>query len=111
MGALQVLSAEQEADPDAGPDGLSLALVLGALSDPIRLAIVSELADGSERSCGSFDLGIAKSTRSHHFNVLVEAGILTRRVEGRIRKLKLRRDALEARFPGLLDAVLGGSRR
>jgi DNA-binding transcriptional ArsR family regulator len=85
---------------------LDLAGVLHALSDPIRLRIVSTLADGGERSCGAFQLPITKSTSSHHFRVLREAGVISTRVEGKSRINVLRRDALDERFPGLLDAIL-----
>ncbi|HET9720721.1 MAG TPA: metalloregulator ArsR/SmtB family transcription factor [Solirubrobacteraceae bacterium] len=83
-----------------------LATVLHALSDPIRLRIVSELACGGERSCGAFKLPITKSTSSHHFRVLREAGVISTRVEGKSRINVLRRGELDARFPGLLDAIL-----
>lgn len=86
--------------------GLDLAAVLHALSDPIRLRIVRELADGGERCCGAFELPITKSTCSHHFRVLREAGVISTRVEGKNRFNALRRKTLEAQFPGLLDAIL-----
>jgi DNA-binding transcriptional ArsR family regulator len=79
--------------------------LLHALSDPARLEIVRALATEGERQCGTFDLGLTKATRSHHFKVLREAGITNTRVEGTARFVTLRRDELDARFPGLLDAV------
>ena len=85
---------------------LDLTAVLQALGDPIRLQIIRRLADEGERTCGSFELGISKATRSHHFKVLREAGITNTRPEGTHRHVSLRRDDLESRFPGLLDAVL-----
>lgn len=85
---------------------LSLPTILHALSDPVRLRIVSQLADGSERTCGSLDVPVAKSTCSHHFRVLREAGVVSQRVDGKCRFNRLRSDELEQRFPGLLDAVL-----
>lgn len=89
---------------------LVLADVLHALSDPMRLRIVAELDDGGgERTCKSFDLPIVKSTCTHHFKVLREAGLIHQRVVGTKRVNSLRRDDLEARFPGLLDAVLLGA--
>jgi DNA-binding transcriptional ArsR family regulator len=90
----------------AGSDTLDLATVLHALSDPIRLLIVAKLADGQEHTCGSFGLPIAKSTSSHHFRVLREAGIVQQRIDGKCRLNRLRTEQLEQRFPGLLDAVL-----
>jgi DNA-binding transcriptional ArsR family regulator len=92
-------------------DDLKLATVMAALSDPARVAIVRALASDGERTCGSFDLGISKATRSHHFRVLREAGVTHTRAEGTHRHVSLRRDDLEARFPGLLDAVLAAAER
>ena len=90
----------------ASSDALDLATVLHALSDPVRLKIVSQLSDGNERTCGSLEVPVAKSTCSHHFRVLREAGVVSQRVEGKCRFNRLRSDQLEQRFPGLLDAVL-----
>ena len=80
--------------------------VLHALSDPARLEIVRGLAADGERQCGSFDLGLTKATRSHHFKVLREAGLTNTRVAGTARYVTLRRDELDAKFPGLVEAVL-----
>jgi len=85
---------------------MNLGAILHALSDPVRLRIVSQLADGGERTCGSLDLPVAKSTCSHHFRVLREAGVVAQRIDGKCRFNRLRADELEQRFPGLLDAVL-----
>ncbi len=84
--------------------------VLHALSDPIRLDLVRTLdeCDG-ERSCGSFSLPIAKSTATHHWRVLREAGVVTAREEGTHKYHSLRRDDLDARFPGLLDSILASA--
>lgn len=85
---------------------LDLSSVLHALSDPARLAIVRQLAADGECHCGHFELGICKATLSHHFRVLREAGVVHTRPSGRKRYLSLRGEDLEARFPGLLEAVL-----
>ena len=63
-------------------------------------------ASDAPRACGSFALEIGKSTRTHHFRVLREAGMIEQWREGTARLSTLRRDDLEQRFPGLLDAVL-----
>jgi DNA-binding transcriptional ArsR family regulator len=90
---------------------LELPSVLHALSDPARLEIVRRLAVGTEEwSCGRFELGLSKATLSHHFRVLREAGVVRTRPDGRKRLLSLRSDDLNARFPGLLDAVITGER-
>jgi DNA-binding transcriptional ArsR family regulator len=86
---------------------IELGAVLHALSDPVRLKIVAELAraDG-EHTCGSFDVPVSKSTCTHHFKVLREAGVIHQRQVGTARLNRLRRDDLEARFPGLLSTIL-----
>jgi DNA-binding transcriptional ArsR family regulator len=90
---------------------LKIEAVLHALSDPQRLTIVRSLAeDPTPRPCGSFDLDVTKSTKTHHFRVLRDAGLIAQRVEGTSRMTTLRRDDLDARFPGLLDAVLESER-
>ena len=88
---------------------VELTTVMQALGDPVRLRIVAALAAEGERQCGTFDLGIGKATRSHHFKVLREAGITNTRIEGTARHVSLRRDELETRFPGLLEAVLAAA--
>jgi DNA-binding transcriptional ArsR family regulator len=90
---------------------MTLAAVMAALSDPVRVEIARQLAVAGERTCGTFDLGVSKATRSHHFRVLREAGITHTRAEGTHRHVSLRREAMEERFPGLLDAVLSAAER
>ena len=90
---------------------ISLPGVMGALSDPVRVTIVRALAAEGEKLCGSLDLGVSKATRSHHLRVLREAGITHTRVDGTRRYTSLRRDALDDRFPGLLDALLAAAER
>ena len=88
-------------------ESIELPAVLHALSDPQRLRIVRELAaEPTPRRCGSFDLDVTKTTLTHHFRVLREAGVIDQRVEGTARLNSLRREDLDRRFPGLLDAVL-----
>ena len=69
---------------------IQLSAVLYALSDPVRLGIVKNLAENNEQTCGSFDICMAKSTLSHHFKVLREAGVIETRLEGRKRFISLR---------------------
>jgi DNA-binding transcriptional ArsR family regulator len=101
----QVAAAPELVHPEA--DEIELTAVLHALSDPQRLTIVRELAASPEPlSCGSFALEVGKSTRTHHFRVLREAGLIEQRREGTRKLSVLRRADLDARFPGLLDSVL-----
>jgi DNA-binding transcriptional ArsR family regulator len=89
---------------------IDLAAVLHALSDPVRLGIVAAMREsGEERRCGSFGAPVTKSTLTHHFRVLREAGVIAQRHEGTARLTSLRHEDLDERFPGLLDAVVGAA--
>jgi DNA-binding transcriptional ArsR family regulator len=86
---------------------LDLSLILHALSDPQRRTIVRELATREEPvPCGTIELEVGKSTRTHHFRVLREAGLIDQRRDGTRKLTSLRREPVDAKFPGLLDAVL-----
>jgi hypothetical protein len=63
-------------------------------------------ADG-ERACGILPKGVSKSTLTHYWRVLRDSGVIWQRPHGRENLLSLRREDLDARFPGLLDALLG----
>lgn len=91
-------------------DELELPEVLHALSDPVRLEIVRLLADQQERPCSAVEAKVAKSTLSHHFKVLREAGITFTRANGTHRLVTLRTDDLEERFPGLIGSVLNAAK-
>jgi DNA-binding transcriptional ArsR family regulator len=90
-------------------DDLSLPVVLHALSDPARLAVVRQLAHGVERHCYELDLGLSKATCSYHFRVLREAGITHTRTIGKHHCITLRQQDLDARFPGLLEVILAAA--
>jgi DNA-binding transcriptional ArsR family regulator len=87
--------------------------VLQALSDPVRLQIVRQLAgceDGATGlMCGQLEIPVAKSTGSHHLKTLHRAGVTAEREQGVCKYIRLRRDELDARFPGLIDSVLGAA--
>lgn len=87
-------------------DAIQLTSVLYALSDAVRLQIVAEIHNHGEKACGFFQTPVAKSTLSHHMRILREAGIVRTRPQGTMRLLSLRYDALQERFPGLLNSVL-----
>jgi DNA-binding transcriptional ArsR family regulator len=89
------------------PDQIEIEAVLHALSDPVRLQIVRALAaSGVEVPCGTLDVPVTKSTSSHHFKVLREAGVIRQRFLGTLKLTSLRREDLDSRFPGLLEAIL-----
>jgi DNA-binding transcriptional ArsR family regulator len=98
---------KKTAHPDLSD--VTLAQVLAALGDPFRLKVVKMAAEKS-RPCHEFKCTIAKSTVSHHMKVLREAGIIHQREHGTQRLTSLRRRELDARFPGLLSAILKSQR-
>jgi DNA-binding transcriptional ArsR family regulator len=85
---------------------LSLTAVLYALSDETRLRVVESLAEADEIACGDFNVGLPKSSLSHHLRVLRLSGVISTRREGTALLNSLRRDDINKRFPGLLDSVL-----
>jgi DNA-binding transcriptional ArsR family regulator len=88
---------------------IDVVTVLQALSDPVRLDMVRQLAccegDG-ELTCGKIDVPVTKSTATHHLKALCRAGITAEREEGTRKYVRLRRAELDQRFPGLLESVL-----
>jgi DNA-binding transcriptional ArsR family regulator len=90
------------------PNKVTLDQALDAVADPVRRTIIRELASQPDwtRACGTFDLPVTKATRSHHFTVLRNAGLIEQRDEGPRRLNRLRRPEFDTRFPGLLALVL-----
>ncbi|MDI5976760.1 ArsR/SmtB family transcription factor [Amycolatopsis magusensis] len=87
---------------------VELGQVFRALADPLRRAVIAELAAdaaGGERACSSFSMPVAKSTKTHHWRALREAGLIVQRDAGNGTFVRLRRAEFEQRFPGLLDVV------
>ncbi|MEV6879359.1 metalloregulator ArsR/SmtB family transcription factor [Amycolatopsis sp. NPDC051128] len=92
-------------------DEITVEGVLRALADPVRLAIVRQLAAaGHEIACGGLTVPVTKSTLTHHLSILRQAGVVSGRQEGTTRFNSLRRKDLDALFPGLLDGVLAAPR-
>lgn len=87
-------------------DQIRLEAVLTALGHPLRMNVLQVLAEGGEYPCGAIVDGVSKSTLTHHWRVLRESGVINQRAAGRTLLLSLRRDDLDARFPGLIDAIL-----
>jgi DNA-binding transcriptional ArsR family regulator len=99
--------AQTESLPDLAD--VEVLTVLEALSDPVRLEIVRQLAACPESHglmCGQIEVPVAKSTASHHLKALSHAGITAEREQGTCKYVRLRRTELERRFPGLLESVL-----
>jgi DNA-binding transcriptional ArsR family regulator len=97
-------------------DRVTVADILHALADPARLAIVAELMEAeSEMSCvetmSCARIVLPKSTCSQHFQILRDAGLIRCERKGVELTSRLRTRELEARFPGLLKAILKAYRR
>lgn len=94
--------------PEPARDELRLEVVMAALSEPLRMTIARELllrSDAYDHPCGWFGFDRPKSSLTHHFRVLREAGVIHQRQYGLERRSRLRTDDLNRRFPGLLDLV------
>ena len=91
-------------------EDLQLPRVLAALAEPNRLATVQYVARSGESCCSEIiqeaGLAMTKSTFSHHLRILREAGVLTKRIQGTKGFTKLRKNDLDRRFPGLIDAII-----
>lgn len=93
-------------------DQIRIDGVLSALGSPIRLEVIRILNSGGDHNCTMVltELGLSsKSTMTHHWRVLRESGVIWQRQSGRETVLTLRRDDLDARYPGLIDSILAGT--
>src|SRR5580698_2982846 len=93
-------------------DDIRLEAVLHALSDPVRTAIFADIAAATcPQTCTAFaqvnDKAIPKSSLSQHFKVLREAGLIHSERQGVEMHNTSRCDEVNARFPGLLPAIIG----
>ncbi|MFI9597625.1 ArsR/SmtB family transcription factor [Nonomuraea sp. NPDC052265] len=94
-------------------EAIRLVEVLRALADPVRLDLVLRLDRMGEDFCNAIgaEIDVHQTTLSHHYRVLREAGVTWTKVQGRSRLVRLRREDLDALFPGLLDSVLSAHRQ
>jgi DNA-binding transcriptional ArsR family regulator len=104
---MPVDAGTREKIPHPAIEALDLATIMRALGEPVRLDVVRLLSDGRPRLCAEISdaLGLADSTSSYHLRLLREAGLTRARAEGTRRLISLRRDDVEARFPGLIDVL------
>ncbi len=111
LGHVTARTAERITDHLAAED-ITLQGVLEALADPVRRSIVRQLARSEQDvACGTFDINVTRSTGTHHFKVLRQAGVIRQRYEGTLKLNSLRRDDLERAVPGLLDAIIDAANR
>jgi DNA-binding transcriptional ArsR family regulator len=95
--------------PHPSLDNVTLGQFLYALSDPVRLGVVRQLAKEGQATCSALDGGRPKSSMSHHFKVLREGGLVLTRTDGPSHLNDLRLEEIDKRFPGLLTAVLAAA--
>ena len=89
-------------------EDVTLECVLYALADPVRLAIIKKLATGGgPMNCSTAAPDkLPKSTQSHHYQVLREAGLIRSERRGTEVVNSLRCTEIEAKFPGVIPAIL-----
>jgi DNA-binding transcriptional ArsR family regulator len=91
-------------------EDIALAAVLGALADPMRLRILKKLLDRRDRSLSCSQAApcaeMAKSTLSHHFRILRDAGLIRTTKQGVENLNSVRWDEVNERLPGLLKAIM-----
>lgn len=92
-------------------EDITLAGVLAALADPMRLRIVRSLVAQNNNCMSCTEAapcpGMAKSTLSNHFRVLRESGLIQTSKKGVEHRNVVREADINARFPGLLTTILG----
>ncbi|MDT0545043.1 MULTISPECIES: ArsR family transcriptional regulator [Streptomyces] len=94
--------------PEPAREELRLEVVMAALSDPLRMGVVRTLlleSEAFDHPCGWFGIDRPKSSLTHHFRALRDAGLIRQRQYGLERRSHVRVDDLEARFPGLLALI------
>lgn len=105
-----VADEEEKLLPQPDTADIELVKVLHALGDPTRMHLFRVYASGEQHDCSSERLGLShlhKSTVSHHMRIMREAGLASTCAVGRNRYVRLRRADLDARFPGLVESLLG----
>jgi DNA-binding transcriptional ArsR family regulator len=86
--------------------------VLAALADPVRLEMVRRLVDADgPTACSALYDDVSKSTASHHFKTLREAGLTRRLVIGGQVHQELRLGEVDSCYPGLLRSIVDAAAR
>ena len=60
-------------------------------------------------TCGQFTDLASKTSITYHVGKLREAGVVMVRPEGTRRRVTLRREDLDARFPGFLNSIIAST--
>jgi DNA-binding transcriptional ArsR family regulator len=92
-------------------EDVTVEAILHALSDPVRVAIFTEIAASAcGHSCSNFlnvsEKAIPKSTLSQHFKALREAGLIRGERRGVEMHNTSRCAEIDQRFPGLIAAIV-----
>lgn len=88
-------------------EDLDLSTLLFACADPTRLRLLADINAEPGRTCGMFETPLSKSTLSAHFKALREAGLIRQETgPGNSRTNWPRTAELQARFPGVVSAIL-----
>ncbi|WP_424809741.1 ArsR/SmtB family transcription factor [Rhodococcus sp. 27YEA15] len=91
---------------------MSVAGILHALSDEVRLEMIRRLADSPEDlTCGELYDDVAKSSASYHFSILRNAGVLDQYARSGRKFNHLRVGEINSAAPGVLASVLDAIRR
>lgn len=99
--------------PQPSVDSLDMTTVLAALADPARLSVMRAIyrrTGAIDCSVLNDDIDLSAPTMSHHWRILREAGLTSTTVVGRTRRIEIRYEDLESRFPGLIQAILAPER-
>jgi DNA-binding transcriptional ArsR family regulator len=84
--------------------------ILHALSDPVRVAIYADIVKGCKENCSTFltveDRDIPKSTLSHHFKILREAGLIRSERKGVEMFNTSRCEEVDRHYPGLIGVIV-----
>ena len=92
-------------------DDVTVEAILYALSDPVRVAIFTDIVGSAcSLNCSNFlnvrQKRIPKSTLSQHFKALREAGLIRGERSGVEMHNTSRCAEIEKRFPGLIPAIV-----
>jgi DNA-binding transcriptional ArsR family regulator len=92
-------------------EDITVEAILHALSDPVRVSIYADIiGQQCSQNCSNFlnvsDRAIPKSTLSHHFKALRDAGLIRGERRGVEMHNTSRCAEIEKRFPGLIAAIV-----
>ena len=91
-------------------ENVPVEAILHALSDPVRVAIYADIVKGCNENCSTFltvrGREIPKSTLSHHFKILREAGLIRSERKGVEIFNTSRFEDVERRYPGLIGTIV-----